>query len=342
MPNVLTRAGARIMAGTLLVLVLAAATAQISLPFGTWSRISDAPIIAPEGDGFESAGTFNPSVVKHDGKFVMLYRAQDHQGKSSLGYATSEDGVHFVRRPEPVMVAEAPYETGGGVEDPRVVKIGDTFYLTYTGYNNQGGRGIHATGAVHGDAQLCMATSSDVVDWKRQGVIMPAYKGKWNVGWTKSGAIVPEKINGKYWMYYLADSPHQQTQMSIASSKDLLHWTDVLDHPVLASRPKMFDSQVVEPGPAPVITDHGIFLIYNGADDNSVYRTGWVLFDKRDPTNAVARAQQPIFEPVHDWEKVGQVPNVVFVEGQVLDGNRWLFYYGAADKYVGVTSAAVR
>jgi beta-1,2-mannosidase len=342
MPKVLAYAGARMIACTLLVLVVTTATTQITFPFGGWTRISDMPIIAPEGDGFESAGTFNASVVRYKGKFVMLYRAQDRQGKSSLGYATSQDGVHFVRRPEPVMVAEASYETGGGVEDPRVVKIGDTFYLTYTAYNNRGGSGIHAAGPIHGDAQLCMATSTDLIHWKRQGIIMPAYRGKWNVGWTKSGAIVPEKINGRYWMYYLADGAHQLTQMSIAYSNDLLHWTDVLDHPVLASRPKMFDSQVVEPGPAPVITNNGIFLIYNGADEHNVYRTGWVLFDKEDPTKVVARAQQPIFEPVQDWEKVGQVPNVVFIEGLVPNGNRWFFYYGAADKYVGVASAAVR
>jgi len=342
MPKIFASAGVRVIYCILFLLLLAAATVQTSLPFGGWSRISDTPIIAPEGNGFESACTFNPTTVKHDGKFVMLYRAQDHQGKSSLGYATSQDGVHFVRRTEPVMVAEAPYETGGGVEDPRLVKIGDTFYLTYTGYNNQGGSGMHATGTVHGDAQLCMAVSTDLIHWQRHGIIMPAYKGKWNVGWTKSGAIVPEKINGKYWMYYLADGEHQLTQMSIASSDDLLHWTDVLDHPVLASRPKMFDSQVVEPGPAPVITPKGIFLIYNGADDNNIYRTGWVLFDKKDPTKVIARSDQPIFEPVHEWEKVGQVPNVVFVEGLVVEGNRWLFYYGGADKYVGVASAAVR
>ena len=342
MPQVLARAGARIIYCTCCVLALTAARTQIDLPFGSWNRVSNTPIIAPEGNGFESAGTFNPSVVRHDGKFVMLYRAQDHQGKSSLGYATSQDGVHFVRRSEPVLTAEAEYEAGGGVEDPRLVKIGDTFYLTYTGYNKQGGKGAHATGPDHGDAQLCLATSTDLSHWQRQGVIMPAYKGKWNVGWTKSGAIVPEKINGKYWMYYLADGEHQLTQMSIASSDDLLHWSDVLDHPVLASRPKMFDSQVVEPGPAPVITENGIFLIYNGADDSNVYRTGWVLFDKKDPTKVIARAEKPIFKPVHEWEKIGQVPNVVFVEGLVPDGNRWLFYYGGADKYVGVASAAVR
>jgi beta-1,2-mannosidase len=322
--------------------IATATTTQIRVPFGAWDRVSDKPIISPEGHGFESAGTFNPTVVKYDGKFVMLYRAQDSLGKSSLGYATSGDGIHFVRRSEPVLTGETPYESGGGIEDPRVVKIGDTFYLTYTGYNNHGGSGIHADGPTHGDAQLCLATSSDLVHWKRQGVILPAYQGKWNVGWTKSGAIVPEKLNGKYWMYYLADSASQPTQMSIAYSTDLVHWTDPLDHPVLSSRPKMFDSQVVEPGPAPFITDNGIFLIYNGADDDNVYRTGWVLFDKNDPTKVLARAQEPIFEPMHDWEKKGQVPNVVFVEGMVREGRRWLFYYGGADKYIGVASAPVR
>jgi predicted GH43/DUF377 family glycosyl hydrolase len=339
MPNILTGARGRILCFVLVAVIATATTTQIRVPFGTWERASYNPIISPRGEGFESAGTFNPTVVKNDGKFVMLYRAQDHQGKSSLGYATSEDGIRFVTRSEPVMVAEAPYETGGGVEDPRLVKIGDTFYLTYTGYNNQAGSGMHATGPIHGDAQLCMATSTDLIHWKRMGIIMPAYKGKWNVGWTKSGAIVPEKINGKYWMYFLADGANHLTQMSIAYSSDLVHWTEALDHPVLSGRPKSFDSQVVEPGPAPVITENGIFLIYNGADDNNVYRTGWVLFDKNDPTKVLARAEQPIFEPVQDWEKKGQVPNVVFVEGLVRDGGRWLFYYGGADRYVGVASA---
>ena len=76
---------------------------------------------------------------------------------------------------------EKDYEKDGGVEDPRLVQFGDTYYLTYTGYNKK-------------DAQLCLATSKDLVHWERRGVILPAYKGRWNVRWTKSGAIVPEKI----------------------------------------------------------------------------------------------------------------------------------------------------
>ena len=235
------------------------------------------------------------------------------------------------------MAAKAPYEKGGGVEDPRLVRFGHTYYLTYTGYNN-----VDGTGPDHKDAQLCLATSVDLLHWQRRGVIMPAYKGKWNVGWTKSGAIVPEKINGKYWMYYLGDGRNVGSQMGVAYSNDLLHWTDALDHPVVSSRAGAFDSRVVEPGPPPVITRDGILLIYNGADDQLVYRTGWVLFDKKDPARVLARADKPLFEPEKPWEKVGQVPSVVFVEGLVREGQRWLFYYGGADKYVGVAVAQQR
>ena len=323
-----------ILSPSILIALLAVAAVSFAPPFGKWTRLVANPVLSPREDGFESAGTFNPAVIKKDGKFVMLYRAQDRKGTSSLGYATSDDGIHFTRRPEPVMVAEAPYEKGGGVEDPRLQKIGDTYYLTYTGYNNVDGAAPDKK-----DAQLCLATSTDLIHWQRHGVIIPSFTGKWNVKWTKSGAIVPEKINGKYWMYYLADAQGKDTQMGVAYSEDLFHWTEALDHPVLASRPGTFDSQVVEPGPPPIITPQGIFLIYNGADDKLVYSTGWVLFDKKNPTQVLARSEAPVFAPKKEWEKVGQVPNVVFVEGMARDGNRWLFYYGAADKHIGVATA---
>ncbi len=293
-----------------------------------WTRLNDgAPIFSPSGDGFESAGVFNPAVVRHGGKFVMLYRAQDRNGTSRLGYAESRDGIHFTRRPEPVLSPEAEYEKNGGVEDPRLVKIGDLYYLTYTGYNKK-------------EAQLCLATSKDLVHWDRKGVIMPANKGRWNVGWTKSGAILTEKVKGRYWMYYMADPAKDVNEMGVASSTDLLHWTEALDQPVLRRRPGKFDAKVVEPGPPPIMTEKGILLIYNGADERTVYATGWVLFDKNDPTKVIGRSDAPIFTVEREWERVGQVPNVVFVEGMVRDGDRWLFYYGGADKHVGVAAVA--
>jgi predicted GH43/DUF377 family glycosyl hydrolase len=292
----------------------------------SWHRVAEEPVIAPRGDGWESAGTFNPAVVVHDGKTIMLYRAQDKAGTSRLGYAESNDGVHFTRHAEPVFSPSENYEKDGGVEDPRLVQFGDTYYLTYTGYNKK-------------DAQLCLATSKDLIHWDRKGVILPAYKGHWNVRWTKSGAIVPEKIGGKYWMYFLGTSADSKDQAGLASSTDLLHWTEETNAPVLPVRPGRFDSRVAEPGPSPMVTDQGIVLVYNGADDKLVYRTGIAVFDRNDPRRLISRTDQPVFAPELSWEKIGQVPNVVFVEGMTRRDGKYFFYYGGADKYVGVAEA---
>jgi len=109
---------------------------------------------------------------------------------------------------------------------------------------------------------------------------MPAYKGKWNLGWTKSGAILPEKINGKY----LDVLSGGRRWTAYADVGRLLQRSGALDRGAGSSSgiepPAHFDSTVVEPGPAPFMTEKGIFLIYNGADDKSVYRAGWVVFDK--------------------------------------------------------------
>jgi beta-1,2-mannosidase len=318
------RNGVRLLA---LLLTLASQNSA-SLPFGAWRRASDSPIISRRGNGWESAGTFNPAVIVRDGKIVMLYRAQDQGGTSRLGYAESQDGIHFTRRSEPVLSPEKDYEKDGGVEDPRLVQFGDVYYLTYTGYNKK-------------DAQLCLATSKDLVHWERKGVILPAYKGNWNVRWTKSGAIVPEKSADKYWMYFLGTTSDNKDQMGLASSTDLLHWTEATNTPVLPVRAGKFDSRVAEPGPAPILTPKGIVLIYNGADDKLIYRTGVAVFDRNDPRRLLSRTDDPIFAPEKEWEKVGQVPNVVFVEGMVRQGERYLFYYGGADANVGVAEAAV-
>src|SRR5882762_2946130 len=249
-----------------------------------WRRIATEPILAPSGNSWESAGTFNPAVIRYGNKIVMLYRAQDGKGTSRLGYASSDDGVHFMRRAEPVLSPEAPYEENGGVEDPRLVKIGKTFYLTYTGYNKK-------------DAQLCLATSRNLMHWKRKGILLPAYTGNWNAGWTKSGAILSQKIQGKYWMYWLGTSPDKKDEMGLSYSSDLIHWTEATKTPVLARRPGKFDERVVEPGPPPLLTKDGIVLVYNGADEHLVYRTGVAIFDRNDPRKLLGRSEQPVFAP---------------------------------------------
>ena len=260
--------------------------------------------------------------MKYKGKTVLLFRATDAKMISRIGYAASTDGLHFKIRPQPVLQPQEPYEQGGGVEDPRLVRINDIFYLTYTAYNGK-------------DAQLCLATSQDLIHWLRKGVILPASKGTWNTKWTKSGAILPEKVKGLWWMYYLGTRTDADGQdrdyMGLASSQDLLHWSDATSAPVLPRRPGAFDSRVMEPGPAPILTSAGILLLYNGASDSLTYGAAWALFDRDDPTKLIARAEQPFLLPELDWEKKGVVPNVIFLEGLIESSA----YYGAADHVIG-------
>jgi predicted GH43/DUF377 family glycosyl hydrolase len=313
--------------GTGTVICVAAAAAFSIMA----ERVSTKPLLAP-GRDFTAFALFNPAAIRTGDKTILLFRAQDQHQTSRIGYAESEDGLHFTVRPEPVLSPSAPYEKNGGVEDPRVVQIDRTYYLTYTGYDRH-------------SAQLCLATSTDLIHWERKGVIMPAYKGTWNTQWTKSGAILPRKINGKWWMYYLGTRQDADGKprdyMGLASSNDLLHWSDATDKPVLDRRPGAFDSRVMEPGPPPFLTDAGILLLYNGADDKLIYSPGWVLFDKHDPTHIVARAERPFITPTLPWEKIGNVANVIFLEGAVARPGAsgtaldLIGYYGAADKYIG-------
>ena len=288
-------------------------------------RLTSEPILSPR-PGWMSAGVFNPAAAKLKGKTILLFRAQDDRHTSRIGYAEATDGLHFTVRTDPVLSPEAEYEKNGGVEDPRLLQVEGTYYLTYTGYDQ------HA-------AQLCLATSQDMIHWKRKGVILPAYKGTWNEQWTKSGAIVPNKIAGKWWMYYLGTRTDADGKardyMGLAQSDDLLHWHDATKEPVLPRRAGAFDSRVMEPGAAPLLTDQGILLIYNGADEQLVYGPGWALFDRQHPDRLIARSEKAFVLPNLPWEKVGNVPNVIFIEGEVGNAGNMVAYYGASDKYIG-------
>jgi predicted GH43/DUF377 family glycosyl hydrolase len=310
------------------LVTIAVGAVAVQSPFTDIKRLSDEPILTPRAGQFDDLAAYNPTALKVGNKTVLLYRAQNKKGTSQIGYAESIDGIHFTQSKEPVLKPETDYEKDGGIEDPRIVKIGDVYYLTYTGYNKV-------------DAQLCLASSRDLKKWDRVGIILPANKGTWNEKWTKSGAILTTKVNGKYWMYYLGTADGAD-QMGVATSTDLKHWQDATKVPVLGKRPGMFDSKVVEPGPAPLLTKDGILLIYNGADDKLVYRTGWVLFDKKDPTKVLKRSDKPFFAPEKKWEIEGQVPNVVFVEGMTQDNANLRLYYGAGDTSTGVFECKLR
>jgi beta-1,2-mannosidase len=293
--------------------------ADPTLP-GPFVRYAGNPILGPTGAGWEAKDVFNPAAWTDGETVSLLYRAEDRKGlpgrefTSRLGLARSTDGFHFERHPAPVMEATEPYEMPGGCEDPRLVRIDGRFYLTYTAYDGQ-------------TARLCLAMSDRLDDWTRLGPLFPER------GWTKSGAILDQPIGGRYWMYF------GDTHLWAAHSADLQHW-EVVDAPVLSPRPGMFDSRLVEPGPPPLLTPDGIWLIYNSADVELRYAVSQVLFAADDPTRVIWRAEAPLLEPTTADEIEGQVPSVVFAEGLVRFRGQWLLYYGMADSRIGVAVAA--
>ena len=318
---------------------------------GRFEKYQGNPILSPRGTGFEAMAVFNPAIILNNGKFYMFYRAEawcpenwepwnvrpegwteekEWPGISVIGLAVSNDGISFKRTDKPLIIPEYRYENIGGCEDPRIVKIEDTFYLTYTG-----------VGSKNRISKLCLATSKDLINWEKCGPIID-----WDGA--KSGAIIPEKINGKYWMYF------GDTNIWLANSKDLIHWKcDKEKDVVLRPREGYFDSKLVEPGPAPIMTEDGILLIYNGATKGAEprmghytcmigqknlrkYATGWALFSKTDSSKLIARCEKPILEVTEDFERNGQVSNVVFAEGLVKKEDKYYLYYGCADTYIGV------
>jgi len=283
---------------------------------GPFVRCRQNPILTPCGTSWQAKAVFNPAAIVHQGKLYLLYRAEDHtgagkwNGTSRIGLAVSDDGIHFRRSDRPVLEPTEPYERPGGCEDPRIVRVGKTFYLTYTAYDGR-------------TARLCLATSTDLRRWRKHGPVFGDYPG-----WTKAGAILAEPIHGRYVMYF------GNEKVSIAYSDDLIHWHS-RHEPVLPVRSdRYFDNVVVEPGPPPLLTPYGILLIYNGVDEHHRFAAGQVLFDRNNPERIIARLEEPFFTPQTDYERRGQVPNVVFLEGLVRWDGRWMLYYGAADSCV--------
>lgn len=299
---------------------------------------------------WEAKDVFNPAAVVRNDTLFLLYRAEDKVGKyagtSRIGLAWSIDGLHFTKNPTPVLYPDndstKKYEWEGGCEDPRIVEDEKgIYYLTYTGYDGD-------------KARLLVATSADLRHWKKQGhAFAKAYNGKYVKGWSKSGSVVCKyekgkaiaiKINGKYWMYW------GDTNIFLASSDDLINWTPVETtdgklQVAFGPRKGKFDSDLVEPGPAAMLTDKGIVLIYNTRNvpakgDTSLaegtYAPSEILFDKNDPGKVTDRMDNYFMKPDKPYEINGQVNQVCFVEGLVNYKGKWFLYYGTADSKIAV------
>ncbi|RKX34059.1 MAG: glycosidase [Thermotogae bacterium] len=265
---------------------------------------------------WENRYVFNCAVV-HDGElFHMLYRAQGTDMVSRIGYAVSVDGVHFNRMEKPVFTPANAWELYG-VEDPRITKIEDIYYMIYTAYSPKGPR-------------VSMASTKNFITWKRYGVVLHDVDNK-------DAALFPEKINDRYVMLHRIEP-----DIWLAFSDDLIEWSDFIA--IASPRDGYWDNLKIGAGAQPIKTPYGWLLLYHGVEnsDRPIYRLGFILLDLNDPTKILKRSEEPILEPQEEWEIFGGVPNVVFSDAMVEYQGQYMIYYGAADNHIALATIPVK
>ena len=326
-------------------------------------------ILEKTDNSFENLGVFNPAIIQEENTVHMLYRAVRDGNFSTIGYSRLDGPLKIIERStKPLFVPETPEEFQG-VEDPRIVKIGDTYYLSYAAYD-----GINVFGAY--------ATSTDLKTFERHGIITPKFtfeeysnlikknfekisdlhimfydlfiryrladlmKGKIYV-WDKNIVFFPKKINGKFAVLHRL-FPSIQI-MYFNSPKDLTpaFWKDYISnlqkHIMLHPKCK-HESHHIGGGCPPIETKFGWLVIYHSVQNSTgglIYHACAALFHLNNPTQLIGRLKEPLFSPTEHYEKKGYVNNVVFPTGTALFKDELYIYYGAADSRIAVSSVNI-
>jgi beta-1,2-mannobiose phosphorylase / 1,2-beta-oligomannan phosphorylase len=311
---------------------------------------------------FENEGVLNPAAIREGDSVHLFYRAVQNGNHSSIGYCRLDGPLTVAERlDEPIIVPESEYESHG-VEDPRIVKIDDLFYLTYTCYD-----GTNARGA--------LATSKDLKHFEKRGIIVPPISyaefvllaesaGKVNekyyrnqkfyslradpdkkmILWDKNVIFFPRRIDGKL-VFLHRIRPGIQI-VSINNIKDLTkkfwkdYFFDLQDHIVLDPL-HQHESSYIGSGCPPIETRYGWLLIYHGVEETEkgyIYSACAALLDLNNPAKVISRLPYALFSPQYDWELKGEVNNVVFPTGTSLFGGTLFIYYGAADTSIACAS----
>ena len=309
--------------------------------------------------GFENEGVLNPAVIREGNIVHIFYRAVRIGNYSTIGHCQLEGPLIIKERSNtPVLIPHFDYESQG-VEDPRIVKIDDTYYLTYTAYD-----GVNALGA--------LAVSKDLVHFERKGLLVPRItfdefkllaecSGEVNKKyfrherhftpdekiflWDKNVIFFPRRINGK--LYFLQRIRPGIQVVAVMDLKELTKefWEDYFinlhKHIVIDPLHEGHESSYIGGGCPPIETEHGWVLIYHGVHDTVegyVYSACAALLDLKNPQKEIARLPVALFKPEFDWELHGVVDNVVFPTGTALFDDRLYIYYGAADKHIACAS----
>lgn len=253
----------------------------------------------------------DPDLDAHDPR-VFVYKGRHYLTTlSHLRTVWSNDGGRtFQLDDAPRLFPETEFESYG-IEDCRVTRLEGEYRLTFTAVSAFGVAGGHC------------ATR----DWKHftpRQLILPPHN--------KDIALFDRKINGKYWMFHRPSGLGLGgNDLWLAESPDSTHWGN--HRCVATTRPGWWDSERIGAGAAPIDTPEGLLEIYHGSDGKT-YRLGLMLFDRNDPARLLARSAEPIMEPITGVETNGFFGNCIFTNGQVVENDRVLLYYGAADTVV--------
>ncbi|MDD5067527.1 MAG: right-handed parallel beta-helix repeat-containing protein [bacterium] len=303
------------------------------------------PVLTPKGYKWESRCVYTPAVITNNGQYHMFYRGQDWRdrylgwgywnisyGISSVGHAVSSDGRNFTRYTNPaVSPTEGSYDDRG-CEDPRIACINGRYYITYNGYSTSSP-----------STKICLASSADLVTWVKHGEISGS--GLFNS--KKHGALLAQKINNVYWMYYGDSDLWAATNRNEPPTTSGTPWSGWAlannGNPVMLRRGGYFDSDAIRSGPPPFINNGDIALIYNGITQDAgltanprfkgpfINEIGWVTFSNTNPVKIKERCSSSFIKVTKFFEQIGNVYNSVFASGMVDFGTNFFLYYGAAD-----------
>lgn len=303
-----------------------------------FTRARGNPILTPRGSGAESRDTFNAAAVDLDGTIYILYREMDGENTSRIGCALSKDGIHIDERlPDPVYVPRAEFElkkgspTGNsGCEDPRIVRIDDMLYMTYTAYD-----GAHPPKGAVSMIPVEDFKKRDFSKWSMPELLTPEGIDD------KDVALLPEKVHGSFLLYHRIDNRVCADFLSdLTSGRRVTRCLEILE-----PRRGMWDGAKVGVAgpPAKVTLPDGTsawLFIYHGVSRHGTYRLGAALL-AHSGLELISRTADAIFEPEALYEKEGEVKNVVFSCGHVIRDDTVFLYYGAADKVLGVATASL-
>lgn len=300
-------------------------------------RYKGNPLLEPRGDHWESIAVFNCAATYKDGKIHVLYRAVGDyvHYASRLGYAIFDENLNLLERPEEPIFSPDIKFWEMSTEDPRLTEIDDELYLTYvvTPTPSPPGavrRRLGIPVPERAGPRTALARVEDFRQFTRLGFITPYDTDERDV------VLFPEKIGGKYAVIHRPSNwigpgyPVEQPSIWFAFVDGLPG--RMYDHKVVMGPEQPWEGKKIGAGPPPIKTEEGWLLIYHGVDPDHVYRAGAALLDSEEPWRVIARTPEPIFGPEEEYERQGDVPNVVFPEGVVVIGEELLVFYGAADK----------